>query len=381
MLRDHGGTIAIVRLTFLAVVGLAFFGVSTLTVTESAFAQGVPGIDANKCLSGKSKCISKKIKGLLKCREKCQKSATKCGLAQTFCEDKAHRKFDGGTSPEKGCFAKLEAKANPGNPPSVCTTTGDTVAVGAQVDNTVADLLASLEGTGSPFACGNGVIEGSEECEFGDLNGETCETQGLYDNVVASTGLACTPGTCQFDTSGCYPSRYNVDPPHGSRTVIDNTTGLQWEKKNTAVSSDVYCNLSTDCPNPRDVNNRYSWAAAGTAPNGMVFTNFLGRLNGAYGVFDASYANGCFAGHCDWRVPTIEALETIVDLTAPGCESGGLCIDPIFGPTISPPSVYWSSTTDDSLLTNAWTVRFHDASREGAGKNAQGYARAVRGGS
>ena len=59
-----------------------------------AHAQGVPGIDKNKCLAGKNQCVSKKVKGLLKCREKCQKNPNKCGQEQTDCEDKVRNKFE-----------------------------------------------------------------------------------------------------------------------------------------------------------------------------------------------------------------------------------------------------------------------------------------------
>jgi len=44
--------------------------------------------------------------------------------------------------------------------------------------------------------CGDNVIEGDEECESGMLGGETCESQGFDDGVLACTG-------CTFNTSNC----------------------------------------------------------------------------------------------------------------------------------------------------------------------------------
>ena len=42
---------------------------------------------------------------------------------------------------------------------------------------------------------------------------------------------------------------------------------------------------------------------------------------------------GCFANHCDWRLPSIVELQGIFDASAPGCApDSGQCIDPIFGP-------------------------------------------------
>jgi len=174
--------------------------VLTLVVTLAtvpAHAQGVPGIDANRCLVGKNKCVSKAIKGLMKCREKCQKSPTKCGLVQTDCETKVLTKFDGGATPARGCFAKLEAKANPGQAESVCTTVGDATTIEAEVDAAVATILARLEGTPAP-TCGDGIVNvAGEQCDGSDLDGHTC---GSLNH--ASGSLACN-GSCNFDPSDC----------------------------------------------------------------------------------------------------------------------------------------------------------------------------------
>jgi hypothetical protein len=45
--------------------------------------------------------------------------------------------------------------------------------------------------------CGNGMINGAEECDGADLGGQTCMTQGY-----ASGPLGCSP-SCTFDTSMC----------------------------------------------------------------------------------------------------------------------------------------------------------------------------------
>ena len=46
--------------------------------------------------------------------------------------------------------------------------------------------------------CGDGVLEGAEECEAGELGGGTCSELG-YDGGT----LACDASTCTYDTSGC----------------------------------------------------------------------------------------------------------------------------------------------------------------------------------
>src|SRR5438067_2269685 len=69
---------------------------------------------------------------------------------------------------------------------------------------------------------------------------------------------------------------------------------------------------------PHDVKNIYKWSSSGTAPDGGAFTKFLNTLNGdATGVgncvsSDGSSQTGGFVNRCDWRLPTIAELQTIL---------------------------------------------------------------------
>jgi hypothetical protein len=157
------------------------------------------------------------------------------------------------------------------------------------------------------------------------------------------------------------PCRYGVNR---DGTVTDYDTGLQWEQK-TADGS------------VHDEANEYDWSPTSGRPDGTVFTEFLGTLNNATSS-DGTTSSGCFAGHCEWRLPSIVELETIVDLGAPGCESRGACIDQtVFGPTI--PFFYWSATTDAGFPGFAWGVAFGDAgSVSSAIEEAPLFARGVR---
>jgi len=63
-----------------------------------------------------------------------------------------------------------------------------------------ADLSTSVNTTTKISICGNGVVEGGEDCEGIDLNGQTCESLG-YGPGTLSCDIACS-----FDTYNCSPA-------------------------------------------------------------------------------------------------------------------------------------------------------------------------------
>jgi hypothetical protein len=98
---------------------------------------------------------------------------------------------------------------------------------------------------------------------------------------------------------------------NGNGTVTDNLTALQWEKKTNLDST-------PNAADRHDADNTYSWSAVGMAADGTAYTDFLANLNGG----------GCFAGQCDWRLPTVAELLTI--LSEPYPCGGSPCVDAIF---------------------------------------------------
>ena len=186
--------------------------------------------------------------------------------------------------------------------------------------------------------------------------------------------LPADPAKCQarFDaklaflnaqaTAAAIACRYGVN---GDGTATDYDTGLQWERK-------------TDDGTVHDEANLYDWSPTLGRPDGTAFTSFLATLNDGTSR-DGITTNGCFAGHCDWRLPSIGELRAIFDPTAPGCGAGRACIDQaVFGPTIA--FFYWSATTDTDLPVFAWGMAFGDGTGEvsGAIKEATLFARGVR---
>jgi hypothetical protein len=129
------------------------------------------------------------------------------------------------------------------------------------------------------------------------------------------------------------------------------------------------------------VSNEYTWSTGDNLADGTAFTSFLAMLNNGTAPYNGgspSPITGCFANHCDWRLPSIVELQGIVDPTAPGCGSGSPCIDPTFGPTQS--DVYWSATTIALHPTDAWYVNFDGGFAFNAGKTGFIWVRAVRSG-
>lgn len=142
------------------------------------------------------------------------------------------------------------------------------------------------------------------------------------------------------------------------------------EKKGTGTWDGV-----TNGPDPHDADNRYAMSMTGTPPNGTAYTDFLARLNDT--------ANGgayCFAGHCDWRLPSLSELQGIVDLSAPGCADGSApCIDPLLGIT-NTYSAYWSTDLSGSSGSIALgsIVDFAVGGTHVYGRMENMYVRAVR---
>ena len=202
-------------------------------------------------------------------------------------------------------------------------------------------------------------------------------TPGTYFLTVQFTNQPPAVFVVDIDPDGASGPRY-VD--NGDGTVTDNKTGLMWEKKTGTV------NVPPPTASVHDVNNLYIWSAALPNPDGTLFTTFLATLNGGdyYNPtdrLDESAGPGtCFASRCDWRIPTVVELQSIVALASP-CGTGPpfpACIDPAFGPTQTFDD-YWSSSSLAGNLSDVWNVLFITGDVPFGSKSLAFYARAVRG--
>ena len=218
---------------------------------------------------------------------------------------------------------------------------------------------AGLGLTGTLTYCGDGSQDAGEQCDGTD-----------FDPLLTCAGGCLTSCLCRF-----------VD--NGNLTVTDNRTHLIWEKK-------FDC---TGCVHDKD--NTYSWSSAASAPDGTAFTSFLATLNDAGGgtcpsggpvggccvfaLFTQPCEDpDCFTGHCDWRLPTVAELQSI--LTAPSPCGINPCVDAIFG-LARTDIFWWTSATVGSSATGGWHVDFANGNTSTSTKTNGYFVRAVRSGS
>ena len=150
-------------------------------------------------------------------------------------------------------------------------------------------------------------------------------------------------------------------------TLTDLVTGLMWEKK------------CAGCGGPHDVALQLAWSGDGRTD---TIWDWLRELNRADGTG--------FAGHADWRIPTIKELVSIVDYAelhpavpvsfhAEACSPA--CTDatrPECSCTAS--WEYWTATTFADFPAHALVVRFNLGFVEDRLKTLPRHVRAVRGG-
>jgi hypothetical protein len=113
--------------------------------------------------------------------------------------------FSCGGSDESGLTAHCDAgcaASTGGTTSGAASTTGSGIASASGSGAAVSGgggTAGAAGGTGGP-GCGNGQIDGAEQCDHSNINGGTCASATM--NSMPTGPLGCLPN-CTFDTSKC----------------------------------------------------------------------------------------------------------------------------------------------------------------------------------
>jgi len=178
------------------------------------------GSAASAATSVAAKCQSAKNKeagSVAKCRQAAEAKRALTGDEPGYADAiaKCATKFS-----DKWAAAEQKAIDKGGS----CQTTGDYGTISASLTDGL-DCVAGALDTGDTtcLLCGNGVLDGDEECDFGTLDGQTCSS--VTGGAEPFGNLACSG--CVFDTSDC----------HHYETI----GGANWTLASTVESCDSAC--------------------------------------------------------------------------------------------------------------------------------------------
>ena len=153
---------------------------------------------------------------------------------------------------------------------------------------------------------------------------------GTLDKTSTAYVRAVSGGTITPNPSSPYTD-------NGNGTITDSGTGLVWQK--LTVQDELGVPLLM------------TWEAA------LAYCDTLS-----------------LGDQSDWRLPTLKELDSITDLA-------------VYSPAVNTryfpdthPDNYWTGTTDDGTLTNAWVMNFNYGDDGTLDKVSMAYVRAVRGG-
>lgn len=152
----------------------------TIAPLATAFAGITP---EQKCASAKMKAVGKKYAAKAKCYAK---ALSQSAAVDAACLQLAESKF-------QTAFDKAEAKGG-------CLNENNAAAIEAKIDTCLADVVGDL-------GCGNGVQEGDEQCDDGNvISGDgcssTCLDEGCVSDANCPSGQLCVGGVCVAPACG-----------------------------------------------------------------------------------------------------------------------------------------------------------------------------------
>jgi hypothetical protein len=186
----------------------------------------------------------------------------------------------------------------------------------------------------------------SEAAKGRPTNFDRCEMQFRKAIAAADKGAARKGTRCRWKVS-----------PVGTARDLD--TGLEWT-------------LPVDGFSVRSRNRTFQWSREeGSGTDGSLFTVFLTTLNRRVGFLGADPT--CFAGHCDWRIPSLDEFSSIFYT----CGSELNCEEP--QPVLDQSVYYWTSSRQNSEASFMVRVPVANFSYDVLLFTTQAHAVAVRG--
>lgn len=168
--------------------------------------------------------------------------------------------------------------------------------------------------------CGNDTIEGTEACDGSDLGGETCETQGY-----SGGALACLSDCSGFDVSGCVVGDLDgdgvmddvdncPDTPNGplKGTCFEGNTGDECLSDDECGGIPDSCSMDQEDEDIDDI--------------GDVCDNCSNDYNPEQFDNDSD-AIGNLCDNC-WEVPNVDQIDTDADCIEPSFFDDPVCGDP-----------------------------------------------------
>jgi len=218
-----------------------------------------------------------------------------------------------------GLFLSASAAAHAGDVVGLKSFTSGTPALASEVNGNFTAAKSAVDDNASRVTTLEGV----------NAAGRLTVLEGL--NADSRLTALETQFAAQVKCPANAPDRFT---DNGDGTVCDRDTGLMWESQKLA-SDDVpgNCagvggNVSRDF---RCVNRTFTWPDFGAGS--VAWVDFLAKMNGELGVsadgVTSTPTPTAYAGYRDWRVPSVDEMQSIISLPGGFCLS---CIDPVFGP-------------------------------------------------
>jgi hypothetical protein len=275
----------------------------------AALEPSYPAVVTSPCTAGKLKCVAQNNAALLNCQAK----AALKGTLDPKCVLKAQQKFDGALldppDASKGCFEKLEEKADG------CLTTDDTAALAQEVASAVQTADCGLDPLDPNCACPTRLEftpDATDPASFVDLGWMGL---GHRQRLVSNASVAYAVEDCANPSQPCGACtlRGPLDPPENGRTRCTGNTAIR-------CTADAQCVGFGTC--------EVFLGAPIQVHGGGVTTCLVRHAQGAAGTFDLDAGDGSITMSVTTRTYVGQLESACPRCTNDLCQSGARFMNP-----------------------------------------------------